>query len=84
MEAVAELIKAFIGIFLSELKAKRYNAEFFAAMTWCFAPDCSLHKYHYQISDDELKRLRTSHQTWRKDLKVGDQIDVCVRADEKS
>jgi hypothetical protein len=84
LEAVAGLVKAMIGVFLHELKNKRYNANFFAAMTWAFQPDSSLHKYHYQISDDELKRLRTSHQTWRKELQPGDKVDVRVKADEKS
>ena len=73
-----------IGVFLHELKNKCYNADFFSAMTWAFQPDSSLHKYHYQISDDELKRLRASHQTWRKELQPGDKVDVRVKADEKS
>lgn len=43
-----------------------------------------MHNYHYQIAAETLKHLRTSKQTWRKDLKVGDKLDVLVKADEKS
>lgn len=53
-------------------------------MTFVFQPECSLHNYHYQIASETLKHLRTSKQTWRKDLKVGDKLDVLVKADEKS
>lgn len=30
-----------------------------------------------------LKKLRTANQSWRTELKVGDKIDVLVKADEK-
>jgi hypothetical protein len=53
-------------------------------MTFVFQPECSLHNYHYQIASETLKHLRTSKQAWRKDLKVGDKLDVLVKADEKS
>ena len=81
---MAEVLKAFVTLFLNELKKKRYNAEFYAAMVWVFEPNSSLHKYHYQISDEELKKIRTSHQHWRKEIKQDDKLDVCIRADEKS
>lgn len=38
---------------------------------------------HFQMSDDDLKRLSTSRQTWRNDLKVGDKIDINILGDDK-
>lgn len=35
------------------------------------------------MSNDDLRRLSTSRQTWRSALKVGDQVDVKVSGDEK-
>ena len=52
-------------------------------MTWCFAPDNMLHKRNFQLSDDDLKKLSTSKQTWRQQLKAGDQVDVLINGDDK-
>lgn len=35
------------------------------------------------MTEDDLKRLSTSRQLWREDLKEGDQIDINVMADDK-
>lgn len=77
-------MEGLVLVFLEELKAKRYNENFIAGMTFVFQPECSLHQYHYQIAAETLKHLRTSKQLWRNELKVGDKIDVLVKADEKS
>ena len=37
---IAEVQKAFVSIYLIQLKNQRYNAEFTSAMTWIFNPDC--------------------------------------------
>lgn len=83
LDTVADVMEAFIELFLSELKNERYNETFICAMTWCFQPNEILHKNFFQMTDDELKRLATSRQTWRTELKVGDRVDVQVVADDK-
>ena len=35
------------------------------------------------MSDDDLKKLSTSRQTWRAALKPGDDVDVCVMGDNR-
>ncbi len=35
------------------------------------------------MSDDDLKKLSTSKQEWRNNLKEGDKVDVSVIGDEK-
>jgi len=52
-------------------------------MTWAFQPDCNLHNRHFLMSEDELRRIITTPQVWRKDLKAGMQVDVQIYADEK-
>lgn len=76
-------MEAFIDMFAIELKAKRYNAQFTCAMTWCFQPETTLHKRNFQLSDDDLQRLSASRQTWRAELKAGDMVDVNLVADDK-
>lgn len=72
-----------MDLFAHELKAKRYHETYTCAMTWAFQPETSLHKAHFQMSDDDLKRLTTSRQTWRNDLVVGAKVDVNSVADAK-
>ena len=60
MDVVADTMQVFIDLFCAELKAGRYNETFFCAMTWCFQPDSSLFKKNFLITDEELKRLKTS------------------------
>lgn len=40
--------------FISELKANRFNKNFYEAMTYVFQPDTNLHKSSFQIPDVEL------------------------------
>ena len=42
-----------------------------------------MHNKNFQLSEEELKRLSTSRQEWRKDLKEDDKIDVYIVADDK-
>lgn len=83
IEVVAEILEAFIVLFLEELKLKNFNQNFCEAMKQIFNYNSYLHKYSYQISDDDMKRYRTLNQTWRNELKVGDKVDVLIKADEK-
>lgn len=66
------MIEVHLDLFAKELQAGRYNEQFTCAMTWAFQPDCNLHKKNFQMSEDDLKRLTTSRQKWRNELKVGD------------
>jgi hypothetical protein len=43
-----------------------------------FDYDSILHNYNYQISEEELKKIRSANQEWRKDLKEGDMIDAII------
>mmetsp|Transcript_393 Transcript_393/g.548 ORF Transcript_393/g.548 Transcript_393/m.548 type:complete len:291 (-) Transcript_393:8442-9314(-) len=83
LNAVADLMAAFVDLYALELKSKRYNETLTCAMTWCFKADTTLHGNHFQMSEDELKSMATQRQTWRKDLKVGDRVDVNVDGDNK-
>ena len=40
-------MKDFVDLFALELKAGRYHTDFAMAMTWCFQPECSLHKRNF-------------------------------------
>ena len=50
-------------------------------MTQLFDHACPLHKYHYEIPEDELHKQVTQSQIWRQKLDVGDWVDVYVWAD---
>ena len=52
------------------------------AMSWVFNPACSLHQRHFQISEDELQKIKTMHQAWRKEIKAGDKLDICIKYDD--
>lgn len=47
-------------------------------MKHVFNYDTILNLYNYQISEEELKRLRSANQEWRKDLKEGDMVDAII------
>jgi hypothetical protein len=51
---------------------------FFDSIKHVFEHDSLLHNYNYQISEDELKRIRSANQEWRGDLKEGDMVDAIV------
>ena len=36
------------------------------------------------MSDEELQKMSTASQTWRKQLKAGDSVDVRIDGDEKT
>lgn len=80
---VAEVLEAFIKLFAHELKAKRYSYSFTAAVSYLFIYDSMLHRLHYRIPDEELRKLRTVNELWRKDIKVGDKVDHYTKADER-
>ena len=50
---------AFMDLFRHEMQQKRYHENFTCAMTWCFQPESNIHRRQFQMSDDELKRLKT-------------------------
>lgn len=78
------MMEAFAELYVTELANKRYHEQYTCAMTWCFQPEVNLHKRNFQMSDDDLKKLSTSKQEWRNDLKVGDKLDVNIIGDEKN
>ena len=84
LNAVAGTVKAFLSVYLVELKNKRYNFEFTLAMSHVFSPSSNLHQYHFGISEDELQKIKTKHQAWRNDIKEGDKLDICIKYDDKS
>lgn len=53
-------MKALLRLFVLDLKNKRYNEQFYAGISFLFAYDASIHKFHFQIPDEELKKLRTA------------------------
>jgi len=83
LEAVADVLEGYLIVFLELLKVKHFNQKFYDSVKLIFDYSGILHKYHYQIDNEELKRLRTVQQAWRKDLKQGDKVDALVVADEK-
>jgi hypothetical protein len=50
-------------------------------MKQVFDYDTILHNYNYQIPDEQLKKLRSANQEWRKILEVGDKVDAIVQED---
>ena len=65
---------------LIELRRGHFNQDFLIACRQMFDFDCTLHKLNFQIPDETLQRLFTkgSGQSWRKDLKEGDQVDALL------
>lgn len=55
-----------------------------SAMTLLFEHDRLIHRFHFKIPEHELWKKCTQKEEWRSELKVGDMIDVYVRADERS
>ena len=53
-------MQAFVDIFVGELRNNRYDENFVCAMTWAFQSACTLHKNHFQLTADEIKRLATA------------------------
>lgn len=49
---------------------------FFDSVKYLFEYDSLLHNYNYQISEDELKRIRTLKEDWRLTLAAGDMVDA--------
>jgi hypothetical protein len=83
LRVCAGVLEAFIKLFIIELRNKRYDPNFMEAMTWCFAPEASLHSHAvFQISEDELREMRIKQQRWRLEVKPGDRVDICVEADK--
>ena len=50
-------MQAFVDLFVNELRNERYNESFTCAMTWAFQPACTLHKNHFQLTDEEIEKL---------------------------
>jgi len=76
LEAVADVQEAYLLLFVKLLEAKEFNQKFYDSVKLIFDYSGILHKYHYQIDNEELKRLRTVNQGWRNDLKQGDRVDA--------
>ncbi len=78
MEVIALILENYTRLFLELLKRGQYSPVFFEAIKHVFEHDSILHNYGYQISEEELKRIRSANQEWRADLKEGDMIDALV------
>ena len=76
-------MEAFVELYNTELANGRYHEQYTCAMTWCFQPEVNLHKRNFQMTEDDLKKLSTSKQEWRNNLKVGDKLDVSLYSGEK-
>lgn len=48
-----------------------------------FEYDTVLHNFNFQIPEDELKKLRSSNQQWRKELVVGDLVDAIIEENNR-
>jgi hypothetical protein len=57
---VGDVLEVLVRLFSLDLKAKRFNFNFYSAMTLLFNHEAVIHKYHFQIPDTELKKLRTA------------------------
>ena len=83
MEVVGGVLEVLVRLFGLDLKEKRYNFNFYSAITLLFNHEAIIHKYHFQIPESELKKLRTADQVWRKELEVDSWVDAYVKADER-
>lgn len=75
---IASIFENFLRLFLAMLKLGQYHAIFFDSIRNVFNYDTIMHLYSYQISEEELKRLRSANQEWRKELKEGDMVDAII------
>ncbi len=78
MDVIAHIMENYMKLLLIMMKAKFFNAVFYEAAKFLFAYDSPLHYANYQISEEELKRLRSANQEWKRDLKVGDMVDAIL------
>ena len=68
---------------MSEMKQERYNDKFLEAMTWLFNPKSELHRSYFQMTVEDMDKVRTGRETWRESLKAGDRVDVRIPLDDK-
>ena len=79
IEIVAEVLEEFLIILAKDISRGRYNANFIEAMQTCFNPKSRIFwQKQFYLTDKAIKDMCTMHQTWRKELKVGDQVDVSI------
>lgn len=84
LEPVAQLLEEFIKFFYLELNAGRYHSAFMMGMVYLFKHDCLIFtQSHFRIAEEEIQKLACLGQTWRSEIKVGDMLDVWVKADDK-
>ena len=58
---MASILENYTRLFLALLKLGQYVPVFFDSVKLIFEYDSILHNYHYQISEEELKRIRSAH-----------------------
>ena len=61
MEVIANILEGYTRLFLALIKRGHYVPVFFDAMKQVFEHDSILHNYNYQISEEELKRIRSAN-----------------------
>jgi hypothetical protein len=83
LRVVGQFLETLVKYFGHEVMNNRFSHPMAAAMTQLFNHEAGIHKNHYAIPDIELAKLRTANQSWRKDLTIGDWVDVYVNADER-
>ena len=83
MNVCADILEAWMNLFLHQGRLKRFSDNFTCALTWCFQPNTTMHNLHFEFSREELKLIAMSHQTWRREIEVGKQLDVQVLTDTK-
>jgi hypothetical protein len=84
LELIGQIVVCLFKLFSAELVARRYHKKFIAGMTFLFQHDCRLFKTAFNIPEEEIKRLTTVHQKWRKGLEEDSMVDVYLKADERS
>jgi len=61
LEVIANILEGYTRLFLALIKRGQYVPVFFDAMKQVFEHDSILHNYNYQISEEELKRIRSAN-----------------------
>ena len=75
-----------VALLTLEIKASRFDSSFIESMLYIFLPDSKIHTSSncYKITEQELRKMRMQAETWRSEIKVGDNLDIYAKVDNMS
>ena len=80
LNALADVLQSILLFSIPVMKRKIFSIDFLLGIRMALEADAFFHKLHYQIPDSAIQKLYTkgSGQTWRTELKEGDNCDCLL------